>query len=165
MSVPAYDHIVIVMMENHDYSEIIGNTNAPYINSLAAGGALLSNYTALTHPSEPNYLGLYAGSTFGVTDDNFHSEPGPTLDTILQAAGKTFAGYVEHPNASADHNPWEAFPEGVTVERDFNAFPFGNYASLPSVSFVIPSLYDDMHNGTVQQGDTWLNTNFDSYAQ
>jgi hypothetical protein len=165
MSVPAYDHIVIVMMENHDYGEIIGNTNAPYINSLAAGGALLSNYTALSHPSEPNYLGLYAGSTFGVTDDNFHNEPDPTLDTILQTAGKTFAGYVEHPNASSDHNPWESFPEGVTVERDFSTFPFGNYASLPNVSFVIPSLDDDMHNGTIQQGDTWLKTNLDSYAQ
>ena len=56
MSVPAYDHIVVVMMENHDYSEIIGNTQAPYINGLAAGGALLSNYTAITHPSEPNFL-------------------------------------------------------------------------------------------------------------
>jgi hypothetical protein len=48
MSVPAYDHIVVAIMENHDYSEIIGNREAPYINGLAAGGALLSNYTAIT---------------------------------------------------------------------------------------------------------------------
>jgi hypothetical protein len=165
MSVPAYDHIVVVMMENHDYSEIIGNTQAPYINGLAAGGALLSNYTAITHPSEPNYFALYAGSTFGVTDDNAHSEPDPTLATILQGAGKTFTGYIE-PASPAKHNPWESFPEGFTVERDFSTFPTGNnFASLPSVSFVVPDQNDDMHDGTIQQGDTWLQTNIDSYAQ
>ena len=49
--VPAYDHIVVVMEENHDYNQIIGNGAAPYINSLAAGGALLTNYDAITHPS------------------------------------------------------------------------------------------------------------------
>lgn len=165
MSVPAYDHIVVVMMENHDYSEIIGNTQAPYINGLAAGGALLSNYTAITHPSEPNYFSLYAGSTFGVTDDNAHSEPDPTLATILQGAGKTFTGYIE-PASPAKHNPWESFPEGFTVERDFSTFPTNNnFASLPSVSFVVPDQNDDMHDGTIQQGDTWLQTNIDSYAQ
>jgi VCBS repeat-containing protein len=165
MSVPAYDHIVVAMMENHDYSEIIGNSQAPYINGLAAGGALLSNYTAITHPSEPNYFALYAGSTFGVTDDNAHSEPDPTLATILQGAGKTFTGYIE-PASPAKHNPWESFPEGFTVERDFSAFPTSNnFASLPSVSFVVPDQNDDMHDGTIQQGDTWLQTNIDSYAQ
>ena len=165
MSVPAYDHIVVVMMENHDYSEIIGNTQAPYINGLAAGGALLSNYTAITHPSEPNYFALYAGSTFGVTDDNAHSEPDPTLATILQGAGKTFTGYIE-PASPAKHNPWESFPEGFTVERDFSSFPTSNnFASLPSVSFVVPDQNDDMHDGSIQQGDTWLQTNIDSYAQ
>src|SRR5262249_54310727 len=57
MSVPAYDHIVVAVMENHDYNEIIGDTqDAPYINNLAANGALLTNYTAITHPSEPNYF-------------------------------------------------------------------------------------------------------------
>ena len=73
MSVPAYSHIVVVVEENHNYDEIIGNTaQAPYINGLAAGGALLSNYDAVAHPSQPNYFALYAGSTFGTTDDNSH---------------------------------------------------------------------------------------------
>ena len=64
MSVPAYSHIVVVVEENHNYDEIIGNTaQAPFINSLAAGGAVLSNFDALTHPSQPNYYALYAGST------------------------------------------------------------------------------------------------------
>jgi hypothetical protein len=166
MSVPAYAHIVVVMMENHDYNEIIGNSSAPYINSLAAGGALLSNYTAISHPSEPNYFALYAGSTFGVVDDNAHSEPDPSLATILQGAGKTFIGYIE-PASPAKHNPWESFPEAFTVEKNFNTtFPASpNFANLPSVSFVVPDLNDDMHDGTIQQGDTWLQNNIDSYAQ
>src|SRR5690348_6036925 len=122
--VPAYSHVVVVMEENHSYNEIIGNSTAPYINgTLAAGGALLTNYFALTHPSEPNYFGIYAGSTFGVTDDNAHSEPDPTLATILQAAGKSFTGYVESNGSDFNHNPWESFPEGFSVEQNFSAFP------------------------------------------
>ena len=166
-AVPHYDHIVVVMMENHDYSEIIGNTSeAPYINALAASGALLTNYSdSGVHPSEPNYLALYAGSTFGVTDDNFHSQTGPTLGTILQAAGKTFTGYVENPG-DQNHNPWEYFPNPLLFESDFaSAFPMGNFASLPNVSFVIPNKINDMHDGTISQGDAWLQANINAYAQ
>ncbi|MCW3477889.1 alkaline phosphatase family protein [Limobrevibacterium gyesilva] len=166
MAVPNYDHIVVVVMENHDYSQIIGNSQAPYINSLAASGALLTNYDAISHPSEPNYFAMYAGSTFGITDDNHYSEPDPTLDTILQGAGKTFTGYVEGGATSYDHNPWESFPEGFSVEKDFSTFPSnGSFSSLPNVSFVVPNVNDDMHNGTIQQGDTWLQSNLNSYVQ
>ncbi|MCW3473268.1 alkaline phosphatase family protein [Limobrevibacterium gyesilva] len=166
MGVPPYDHIVVVMMENKDYSQIIGDmVDAPYINSLAADGALLTNYTAIAHPSQPNYFALFAGSTFGVTDDDHHTEFDPTLATILQSAGKTFTGYVESNGRSYDHNPWESFPEGFTVEQDFNTFPSGNFANLPSVAFVSPNVHDDMHDGTITQGDDWLQANLDSYAQ
>ena len=164
MSTPQFDHIVVVMMENHGFSEIIGRPEAPYINSLATGGALLNNYNAVAHPSEPNYFALYAGDTFGITDDNHYTEPGPTLNSILQAAGKTFTGYVESGGTSYDHNPWESFPEGFTVEKSFSAFPTADFSALPTVSFVIPNLNNDMHNGTVQQGDTWLQNNLDRYA-
>ncbi len=164
-AVPAYSHIVVVVMENHNFDEIIGNSQAPYINSLASSGALLTNYDAVTHPSQPNYYALYAGSMFGITDDNPHSVSGPDIATILQGAGKTFTGYVEHPNTSPDHNPWESFPEGTSVEADFSTFPTTNYAALPTVSFVIPNTTDDMHNGTIQQGDSWLQANMASYAQ
>ena len=164
MSVPAYDHIVVAVMENHDYNEIIGDTqDAPYINNLAANGALLTNYTAITHPSEPNYFALYAGSTFGVTDDGAYSEPDPTLATILQNAGNSFVGYVETASPPK-HNPWESFPEGFSVEQGFSTFP-NDFTTLPNVSFVVPDLNDDMHDGTIQQGDAWLQANLDSYAQ
>ena len=66
--IPAYKHIVVVVEENHNYDEIAGNSQAPYINSLMATGANLTNYDAISHPSQPNYYALYAGSTFGTYD-------------------------------------------------------------------------------------------------
>jgi hypothetical protein len=83
----------------------------------------------------------------------------------LLSAGKTFTGWVEMPNASFDHNPWESFPEGTSVEQPFSNFPISNFASLPTVSFVIPNIVDDMHNGSIAQGDSWLQTNLSGYAQ
>lgn len=165
MAVPVYDHIVVVVMENHDYGQIIGAAvDAPYLNSLAASGALLSNYRGITHPSEPNYFALYAGSTFGIADDRGYKGSGPTLATILQGAGKTFAGYVERQGRSHDHNPWESFAEGHAVEKDFSAFLHNEFTSLPTVSFVIPGVYHDMHDGTVSQGDQWLKANIGPYG-
>src|SRR5262249_29547867 len=63
------DNIVIVIEENHSFSEIIGSASAPYINSLAQQGALFTNSFAIEHPSEPNYLDLFSGSNQGVTSD------------------------------------------------------------------------------------------------
>src|ERR1041384_5826545 len=58
--VPTPNHVVIVMEENHGYSQIIGSLIAPYINSLIAGGALMPQSYALTHPSQPNYIALFS---------------------------------------------------------------------------------------------------------
>jgi Phosphoesterase family/FG-GAP-like repeat len=160
---PRFDHIVVVVEENHAYGEVIGNPQAPYLNGLAAGGALLTNYRAVTHPSQPNYFALYAGSTFGVQDSLPHAEPGPTLAGVLQANGERFLGYVD-PGSPARHNPWESFPEGFSVERGFAAFPT-DFSLLPDVAFVIPNLDHDMHDGTVAQADQWLADHLGAYAR
>src|SRR5437660_12829449 len=91
------DHVVLVIEENHGYSEIIGSSQAPYINSLASQGALMTNSFALTHPSEPNYLDLFSGSNQGVTDDSCPVGPfsTPNLGRGLINAGRTFGGYSE----------------------------------------------------------------------
>jgi hypothetical protein len=169
--VPPYSRIVVVIEENKNYNEIAGNSQAPYINSLMANGASLTNFTAVAHPSEPNYYALYAGSTFGITDDNAHSLPDPTLYTVLQNAGLTFTGYVDDAGTGnvGNHEPWVSFPEGRSVQTDFISFPAlfpnGNYSTLPNVSFVIPNPVDDMHDGTIAQGDAWLQQNLGAYAQ
>lgn len=163
--VPNYDHIVVVIMENKDYAAIIGKVaDAPYINELASKGALATNYMAVAHPSLPNYYALYAGTTFDVIDDEDYVLYGPTLATLLKKANKTFIGYVEHPNSTDSHNPWVSFPESDDVERDFKSFPT-NFSELPHVSFVIPNVDNDMHDGTVAQGDAWLKANLGAYAE
>src|SRR6185437_12099333 len=95
-TVPTPAHVVVVMEENSSFDEIIGNSQAPYINSLASQGALFSQSFAVTHPSQPNYLAIFSGSTQGVTDDNgpisFNSA---NLRSTLAAVGQTFAGYSE----------------------------------------------------------------------
>src|SRR6516162_8485837 len=93
--IPQYDHIVVVIEENKSYSDIVG-ANPPYImNTLFNQGAAMTNSYSLAHPSEPNYFALYAGDTFGITDDNNYDEPDPSVATILAANGVTFTGYVE----------------------------------------------------------------------
>ena len=68
--VPHLDHAFVIMMENHGYSQIIGNPNAPFINWYAKQANLATNYFAVAHPSLTNYLETVGGSNFGVLDDN-----------------------------------------------------------------------------------------------
>ena len=164
--VPAYDHIVVVVEENHGFRQIVDNDEAFYINALASYGALLTNDHAVTHPSEPNYFALYAGSTFGIADDNPHQVPDPSLYTVLHHAGLSFIGYVDAGSTDANHNPWESFPEGTSVEKDFgSSFPKSDFAALPKIAFVIPDLDHDMHDGSIAKGDQWLREHLGAYAQ
>src|SRR5689334_4906199 len=68
-AVPSFDHVFLIVMENHAYSQVIGSSSAPYLNSLAKGYDIATNYTAVTHPSLPNYIAMAAGSTLGITGD------------------------------------------------------------------------------------------------
>src|SRR5216684_6943291 len=95
-TLPLPTHIVIVVEENHGYSEIIGSSQAPYINTLADEGASFTSSHAITHPSQPNYLALFSGSTQGITDDSCpHTFSTPNLAGELEAASYTFGGFSE----------------------------------------------------------------------
>ena len=176
---PTPSHVVIVIEENRSQTNIIGNKAAPFINALAAGGALMAQSFAETHPSEPNYLALFAGDTFGVTKDVCPVNAGaaPNLASELLAAGDTFGGYAEDlpavgsPVCSAGkyarkHVPWANFTNVPAANSvPFSAFPTaGNYANLPTVSFVIPNNDDNMHDGSIAAGDAWLNRQLVDYA-
>lgn len=183
-------HVVICILENHAYSQIHGNSAAPYINSLLSDPytALLPNSYALTHPSQPNYLMLFSGNNQGVTNDNVPNGipfTTPNLGNELISAGFTFAGYSEtmpsvgYTGATSGlyarkHNPWVNWQGSATngipsaVNLPLTSFPT-NFNNLPTVSFVIPNLVSDMHNGSgngpIATGDTWLQTNLDAYIQ
>jgi phosphatidylinositol-3-phosphatase len=177
-SVPRPRHTVVVMFENHAYGEVIGNPEAPYINSLAREGALFTSSYAVTHPSEPNYLALLSGSTQGVTSDQCPTTlREPNLAADLIAAGLTFAGYSEGLPAPGSHAcaaggyarkhvPWTDFSNiPRSVNLPFGMFPAGEYARLPDVSFVIPDLCHDMHDCQVGTGDAWLRQHLGGYAR
>ncbi len=95
-ALPLPAHVVVVIEENHGYSQVIGSSQAPYINTLASDGALFTNSHAITHPSQPNYLAFFSGSTQGIIDDSCpHTFSAANLGSELIAAKKTFTGYSE----------------------------------------------------------------------
>lgn len=179
-ALPRPDHVVIVVEENRAYSRIVGRSDAPYINALAARGALMMQSYAVTHPSLPNYLALFSGSTQGVRDDScdYHFK-GRNLATELRGAGLSFATYSEGlPVRGFDgcgqgayrrkHNPavyWQGADRAASAENlPFSAFPH-DFAKLPVVAFVIPNMDHDMHDGGVGEGDDWLRGHLDAYAR
>jgi hypothetical protein len=176
-ALPRPAHVVIVMMENHSFADVIGSQAAPYLTSLAAGGADFSQSFAITHPSQPNYLALFSGSTQGVTSDTCPlTFSAPNLAADLLTANKTFTSYSEDlPSAGSKactagnyarkHAPWTDFSNVPgSVSKPFRSWPAGNYANLPDVSFVIPNLCDDMHNCPVATGDAWIRVHLSGYA-
>lgn len=69
--IPSLDHVFLIMMENHSYSQIIGNTHAPFINQMAKSANLATNYYGVGHPSLTSYLEIVGGSNFGVINDAY----------------------------------------------------------------------------------------------
>jgi phosphatidylinositol-3-phosphatase len=174
-ALPRPSHVVILIEENHAFSQIDGP--APYLTSLASGGALFTQSVAVTHPSEPNYLALFSGSTQGVTNDSCpHTFSGANLGSELIAAGDSFTGYSDSMPSDGytgctsgkyarKHNPWVNFTNVPSAENlRFSRFPT-DFTTLPTVSIVVPNLSDDMHDGSVSTGDTWARNHIDAYAQ
>lgn len=181
---PAYDHVVIAIEENRSPNEILGSANAPFINSLARQGLSLTDFHALYHGSQANYFEFFSGSTQGVLDETVPNSPftTPNLGAELIASGKTFAGYSEDLPAVGStvvssgqyvrrHNPWSDWqndPPGANqllpaTNQPFTAFP-ADFSQLPALSFVVPNLDNDMHDGSVAQGDAWLKAKLGDYA-
>lgn len=168
-TLPRVSTVVVVILENRADQRVIGSSQAPYINGpLLARAALLTDSHAVTHPSEPNYLALFSGSTQGLTDDSCpHAYASANLASALAAAGKTFAGYSEsmprdgYMGCSTNlyarkHNPWSDFPavpaRSNLVYRGFPAHP-------PAVAFIVPNICNDMHDCSTRVGDEWLKAN------
>jgi phosphatidylinositol-3-phosphatase len=163
-------------MENRAYGSIIGSANAPYLNGLARRYGLATNYTAIAHPSEPNYLALFGGSTFGVVDDGVHNISGPNLADQLEAHGLTWRVAAEnvpthcYTGATAyggtDGAGWYARKHEPAISfLDISSNPARcrNIQNLSSfrpgaatVQFVIPNFCHDMHDCSTATGDAFL---------
>jgi len=174
---PTFSHVVLVMEENHSYSDVIGSSSMPYLNSLASQYGLATQYFANAHPSIPNYLMLTTGltETFDdgftgvISDDNVVRE--------LVKAGKTWKAYAESlPSTgylSSDsgtyhrsHNPFTYLSDVQNSSAQAaNIVPFTQFATdlannaLPQYSLIVPNLNDDAHDGSLAQADAWLQSN------
>ncbi len=174
---PNPDHVVIVVEENHSYEKIIGNKSAPFMNLLAEQGAFFTQSYANTHPSQPNYLILFSGSDQGVKDDSCgHIFKTDNLASELLKANLTFSGFSEDlPSVGSTactyrqygrkHSPWVNFSNVPTkLNMPLSSFPTDDFSKLPTVSFVIPNMDNDMHDGTIQTADNWLKLHIDPYV-
>ena len=165
-NLPAYQHVVWIVMENRSYGEIVGSRSAPYLNSLSTSCGLATNYSGVAHPSLPNYIALTSGSTQGVTDDSGpRSNPvrAPSLFSLLGSNWRALEEGMPSNCAAASsssyavkHNP-AAYYTNIPAQCNAQDVPLG---SAPDISarftFITPNLCHDMHDCSTSIGDAWL---------
>lgn len=168
-ALPRPAHVVVVVEENKSFWQIDGNKSAPAINALMKRGAVFTNSHGVTHPSLPNYFALFAG----LTNDNGDGCPAtgiaknaPNLASEMLATGHSFAAYSEAlPEAGwtgcaagtygRKHAPWVHFSNVPSaLHRPLSALK--SFDTLPTLTFVIPDVEDDMHSGSIARGDDWF---------
>jgi phosphatidylinositol-3-phosphatase len=176
-TVPSYQHVIWIWFENHSYSDIVGSTSAPYFNQVASECGVATNYHNLSHPSLPNYVGAPSGldvsSLKAFKSDCNPSKKCSSSGPSIFGQGETWKAYEESmpsncaPSNSGEyavrHNPPPYFTALTTCST--NDVPYTQLAAdlasnaLPAFSFITPNLIDDMHDGTIAQGDSWLSSN------
>jgi phosphatidylinositol-3-phosphatase len=188
--VPAADHVFLILLENHGFSQVIGSAAMPYLNSLASQHALATNYFANTHPSIGNYFMLTTGN-IETNDDAFAGTV--TSDSIpraFAAAGKTWKAYMESLPSTGytggdvypyfkHHNPFAYMADVLGSSAELaNLAPYTQLAAdlgagtLPSFAFIAPNAEDDAHDcptggsacldtDKLTAADNWLKNNID----
>jgi phospholipase C len=172
-----FAHVVWIWMENHSYDSIVGSSDAPYINGLARRCGLATNSHNITHPSLPNYIAATSGlalSDLGpFASDCSPSSRCSTAASSIFDQGESWKAYQESMPSNCDdsnagdyavrHNPPPYY--SALAGCPVNDVPYPHLAidlkagTLPAFSFVTPDLNNDMHNGTVADGDHWLALN------
>ena len=170
-------YVQLVIFENESYDDVLGSPQAPYITGLSKTWANMTQSFAITHPSEPNYLALFSGSTQGVTSDQCPVSFGvQSLGSELLKAGISFTGYAE----SMPYNGFtgcmavpDSLPSGWLYMRkhvpwpDFTKIPGsvsivypGPLKKPPSpFTWITPNMCNDMHDCPISTGDKWAKKN------
>jgi hypothetical protein len=174
--VPHFDHVFVVMMENEDYGNIIGNSAAPYINSLLPKAANLKNIYALTHPSDPNYTGLAGGSLYNQTGNTQDAElPDQQIGDLVDNAGGTWRAYMQSENGPCDLGSQDTYTIDDTPFHNFQdvadnqascqeheqplpqmAIDLQQTSTTPNYVWFSANDCDDMEGCGITAGDTWL---------
>ena len=173
--IPDFDHIVLIMLENEYYPDVIGNPQFPFLNALAQKNVLLSNYFAVSHPSLANYLALVSGNTQNIISDCtdcFVNQP--NLADEIEASGRTWKSYQESMPSPCFignkgvyvqwTNPFLYFDSIRlnTARCDRSIVPLSQLNSdladnqLPSFSLIMPNLCDSGHSCDVGTADNWV---------
>jgi hypothetical protein len=175
--VTQYNHVFLVVEENHSFSSVVGNTAMPYFNNLISNYGLATQYFANTHPSIGNYFVLTTGQI--VTNNEAVAPPTVTADNIVReilAAKKTWKSYAESlPSVgylggdvfpyAQHHNPFVFLQDAIAPAQVNNIVPFTQFATdlanntLPNFSYILPDQLNNAHNGTLAQADAWLQQN------
>lgn len=174
--IPNFDHIVLFVLENEYLQSVIGSAQMPHLNALAQKYVLLSNYSAVTHPSLPNYLALVSGSTQDVTsncNDCFVDQP--NLADEIEASGRSWKSYMESMPSpcfvgntgqfAQFTNPFIYFDSirlnAARCERSI--VPLTQLDTdlaanaLPNFVFIMPDKCDSGHDCSAETADSWLN--------
>ena len=171
-----FQHVFVIMMENTGSDTLIGNANAPFINSAIANFGFASNYFGVTHPSQPNYIAITSGSTHGVTNDNDVTINVPNVADQIEASGRTWKSYNQslslcNGNLLAHacgnqlyerkHNPFVSYQDIQTnPARMANVVDLSQLdadlasGNVPSYSFIDPDQCHDMHGRGGPSTDT-----------
>ena len=180
----ASSRVIVVVEENHSIGQIIGSPQAPFLNRLAAKGALLTSYFAITHPSLPNYIAMVSGDTQGITSDcGGCNVDAPNLVDQFEAAGISWKAYMEGlPAPCSDahtagayakkHDPFMYFDsvrgdpgrcaKVVPLDRLDTDLAAGR---LPRLVFVTPNLDHDMHGAGAGADDATLIATADRWLE
>jgi phosphatidylinositol-3-phosphatase len=172
-----FSHIVLLVEENHSYSDVVGSSSMPYLNSLISQYGLATQYFANTHPSLPNYLVLTTGLMESNNDNFAGAVSDDNIVRELVKAGKSWKAYLESLPSPGylggdtgaylrQHNPFADLSDiqQSSAQAD-NMVPFTQFATdlannaLPQYSFIAPNGNDDAHDGTLAQADSWLQSN------
>jgi len=176
---PNWSHIYVVYFENKEYSQVVGSSSAPFINSLIAKYGSSTNFFAERHPSEPNYIALTSGGTQGVTDDGSYDLGVTSLFAQVEASGRTWASVQQGwPGGCFTGSSSKAVVDGVGKSGSYvrkhnpaisyksisgNATECAHITNMASFNpaganfqFITPNMINDMHDGTVADGDAWL---------
>jgi phosphatidylinositol-3-phosphatase len=170
-------HVIFIVLENHSYGAILGSSQAPYFNTLAKDCGVATNYHNVTHPSLPNYIALTSGLPLSSLHEFLPDcSPSSSCDTSTKSIfgqGESWKSYEESMPSTCDHsnsgnyavrhNPAAYYTtlggcSGNDVSYSHLASDL-SHNQLPAFSFVTPNLIDDMHNGTVADGNSWMSHN------
>lgn len=193
-TIPAADHVFLILLENHAFNQVIGSPFMPYLNSLASQHSLATNYFANTHPSIGNYFMLTTGN-IETNDDAFTGTvSSDSIPRAFAGAGKTWKAYMESlPSVGylgGDVYPYFKHHDPFVYLTDLqppsaeaaNVVPFTQLAAdlgadtLPNFAFIAPNAEDDAHDcptggsacldsDKLTASDNWLKTHIDPLIQ